>query len=64
VRRSLHDKQLDQYHKLKAKKAKAAKDRGCRKTREYKKLKKFMKNVMKSSSKHGSDEGKTHNTDA
>jgi len=48
IRKSLHDKHMDSYHKLKSKQSKK-KDHSCsRKSREYKKLKKFMRNVMKS----------------
>ena len=64
VRRSLHEKQLTKYHKLKAKQAKAHKERGCRRSKEYKKLRKFMTKVMRTTSKPASDEGKTHHSDS
>jgi hypothetical protein len=64
VRKSLHEKQLTKYHKLKAKQAKAHKERGCRRTKEYKKLRKFMKNVLTTTSKPASDEGRNNHSDS
>ncbi len=53
VYKSLKKKHLDQYHKMKSKKK--ATQSGCRRNKEYRKMRKFMRNVMKSG---GSERGK------